>query len=256
MSISLISNDGSQPFVGAKFAAPCLDMDFNDFCMVMDQDNREGRGSISYTDYYSSEDGTIRKAIEEPRELMDDEEEHTLTLRQTEEQKKQDVKSIFEQKPSGYKKIGRFRVESMEIGDDDVRIKADVLSASQSLEKLRGQNVSPLKKERTDDGKKSKNVKVRKAKTILRSQSVSGGQGSEKGEPSGTYEGSLSTTKLGSFSTMSGTDLENWKKSIDDKPKDASVPDTQDEPALTLAGSLKDNSNVTVGFDIKGSKRC
>ncbi|XP_011301703.1 inositol hexakisphosphate and diphosphoinositol-pentakisphosphate kinase isoform X11 [Fopius arisanus] len=256
MSISLISNDGSQPFAGPKFSAgPCLEMDFNEFCMVMDQEIREGRGSISYTDYYSSEDGTIRKTVEEPKESMEDEEEHTLTLRQSEEQKKQDVQSIFEQKPSGFKKIGRFRVESMEIADEDVRIKT-VLSASQSLEKLRGQNISPLKKDRIDDGKKSRSLRVKKGKTILRSQSVSGAQGDEK-ESSGVYEGSLSTTKLGSFSTMSGGDLENWKKSVEERPaKPPPTTDIADEPTLTLAGSMKDSSNVTIGFDIKGDKQC
>ncbi|XP_028982132.1 inositol hexakisphosphate and diphosphoinositol-pentakisphosphate kinase 2 isoform X11 [Diachasma alloeum] len=258
MSISLISNDGSQTFAGPKFsAAPCLDMDFNDFCIAMDQDSREGRGSISYTDYYSSEDGTIRKTIEEPKESMEDEEEHTLTLRQTEEQKKQDVQSIFDQKPSGFKKIGRFRVESMEIADDDVRIKTDVLSSSHSLEKLRVQSISPLKKERIDDGKKSRSLRVKKGKTILRSQSVSGAQAHDNEEPGGVYEGSLSTTKLGSFSTMSGGDLEHWKKSVEERPiKATSSAETTDEPTLTVAASLSDSSNVTIGFDIKGDKQC
>ncbi|XP_063985900.1 inositol hexakisphosphate and diphosphoinositol-pentakisphosphate kinase 2 isoform X14 [Diachasmimorpha longicaudata] len=257
MSISLISNDGSQTFGGPKFcAAPCLDMDFNDFCMVMDQDSREGRGSISYTDYYSSEDGTIRKTMEEPKESsMEDEEEHTLTLRQTNEQKKQDVQSIFDQKSSGFKKIGRFRVESMEIAEDDVRIKSDVLSSSQSLEKLKFHSISPLKKEGSDDGKKSRSLRVKKGKTILRSQSVSGAQTNDNAELTGVYEGSLSTTKLGSFSTMTGGDLEHWKKSAEEKPvRPDSSADAADEPTLTLAASLRGNSNVTIGFDIKSDK--
>lgn len=50
-----------------------------------------------------------------PYDNIDEDEDHTLTLKQSEEQKKQDVKSIFEQrddvspaKLSGsYKKIGR-----------------------------------------------------------------------------------------------------------------------------------------------------
>lgn len=101
-------------------------------------ENRESRGSVSYTDYYSNEDGQIRKLVPQlpqviqsgagsaqtrlvcdddlPCDNIDDDEDHTLTLKQSEEQKKQDVKSIFEQrddinpaKLSGsYKKIGRY----------------------------------------------------------------------------------------------------------------------------------------------------
>lgn len=105
-------------------------MDFNEFCINIDQEHRESRGSVSYTDYYSNEDGQIRNCgfgagftsnLEKimrtdnlPIDNMDDDEDHTITLKQTEEQKKQDVKQIFEQKEnlntkssSGYKKIGR-----------------------------------------------------------------------------------------------------------------------------------------------------
>lgn len=54
-----------------------------------------------------------------PCDNIDDDEDHTLTLKQSEEQRKQDVKSIFEQrddvnpaKLSGsYKKIGRYARE-------------------------------------------------------------------------------------------------------------------------------------------------
>lgn len=97
--------------------------------MNIDQENHEGRGSVSYTDYYSNEDGQIRKGPSNtsntqktvvssddlPADTVDDDEEHTLTLRQTEAQKKQDVKLLFEQVENpnatksavGYKKIGR-----------------------------------------------------------------------------------------------------------------------------------------------------
>lgn len=113
--------------------------------MRLDQENRESRGSVSYTDYYSNEDGQIRKITQIPQAMqqvaaaaaaaagnssqskttvcdddlpadnVDEDEDHTLTLRQNEEQKKQDVKLIFEQrdnvnpaKVSGScKKIGR-----------------------------------------------------------------------------------------------------------------------------------------------------
>lgn len=102
--------------------------------------SRESRGSISFTDYYSNEDGQIlnnpkddgsnitnkSSRIEEQKTVIidniDEDEDHTLTLRQTEEQKKQNIKLIFGsskedcydkfrsniQQPScSYKKIGR-----------------------------------------------------------------------------------------------------------------------------------------------------
>lgn len=98
--------------------------------MNIDQDHRESRGSVSYTDYYSNEDGQIQKygfgagfgsnlqkiirADELPIDNMDDDEDHTITLKQIEEDRKQDVKQIFEQKDNSsakcsgsYKKIGR-----------------------------------------------------------------------------------------------------------------------------------------------------
>lgn len=118
--------------MGPKFpTTPCLDVDFNEFCINIDQEHREGRGSVSYTDYYSNEDGQIRKfenfgtdfgsnlqkimrTDDLPVDNIDDDEDHTITLKQTEEQKKQDVKQIFEQtenssakSSSSYKKIGR-----------------------------------------------------------------------------------------------------------------------------------------------------
>lgn len=115
MSMSLISNDGSQSFTGGKLitTAPCLEMNLSDFCMSIDQDCREGRGSISYTDYYSNEDGIIREVKEDSpsKDNVEEDEDHTLTLRQSEEQHKQNVKSIFDQSPhtssSSFKKIGR-----------------------------------------------------------------------------------------------------------------------------------------------------
>jgi hypothetical protein len=99
------------------------------------QDVRESRGSVSYTDYYSNEDGQIRRTANDScfpiyvklvvgqsgdgiaaPEHPGDEEDHTLTLKQSEEEKKQDVQRIFEQKEtqagaktgSSYKRIGRF----------------------------------------------------------------------------------------------------------------------------------------------------
>ncbi|KAK0165960.1 hypothetical protein PV328_004430 [Microctonus aethiopoides] len=269
MSMSLISSDGSQPYtVGPKFPTPpCLEMDFTDFCMAMDQDSREGgRGSISYTDYYSSEDGTIRKQPLRDEELskdtMEDDEDHTLTLRQSEEQQKQDVKSLFEQKDclikpgSSYKKIGRFRVESMEIADDDVRIKEfDSISPTNSVDKLKYTvGLSPSKK--IDETKKLKiNSKNKKSKTILRSQSVTNPKADNvKADDDDDYSyhySSTSATKLGSFSTMTEDDLENWKrKSANNQILTLASPvEGQEPPLLTIASTLKDNSNVTIGFN-------
>lgn len=124
-----------QPFTsGPKYSKRCLDLDYNDICMNIDQAKREGRGSVSYTDYYSTEDGLIRRSANDsclpifmkpgsggesdgcPSDNPEDEEEHTLTLKQTEEQKKQaqDLQQVFEKqespsgtRASGYKKIGR-----------------------------------------------------------------------------------------------------------------------------------------------------
>lgn len=102
-----------------KFStSSCLDVDFNEFCRRLEQENRESRGSVSYTDYYSNEDGQIRKISlmaqvaqvggsaqskivgddDFSNDNVDDDEDHTLTLKQSEEQKKQDVKLIFEQR--------------------------------------------------------------------------------------------------------------------------------------------------------------
>lgn len=137
LEIIHLSIRSAQLFIAPKFSpTSCLDVDFNEFCIRLDQENRESRGSVSYTDYYSNEDGQIRKITQIPQVIqsgasgtqtklvcgdnlpgdnIDEDEDHTLTLKQSEEQKKQDVKSIFEQrddvnpaKLSGsYKKIGR-----------------------------------------------------------------------------------------------------------------------------------------------------
>ena len=98
------------------------------------KDHRESRGSVSYTDYYSNEDGQIRRTANDncfptfvkPSSGSEDshsdnvdepeEEDHTLTLKKAEEQKKRDVQNVFEKSEnqslvrpgSSYKKIGRY----------------------------------------------------------------------------------------------------------------------------------------------------
>lgn len=121
----------AQPFgTSHKYATPCIDLDFTDFCMALDQEGREGRGSVSYTDYYSNEDGQIRRSAGNDAGLRnvrhavyasentsfdnaEDDEDYTLTLKQADEEKKQDIKHIFENRDkkatatASYKKIGR-----------------------------------------------------------------------------------------------------------------------------------------------------
>ncbi|EZA59954.1 Inositol hexakisphosphate and diphosphoinositol-pentakisphosphate kinase [Ooceraea biroi] len=285
MSISLISNEGAQLFSTApKFSpAPCLDVDFNEFCMRLDQENRESRGSVSYTDYYSNEDGQIRKITQMPQVIqsgpsnsaqtygdvhpgdnIDDDEDHTLTLKQSEEQKKQDVKSIFEQredvnpaKLSGsYKKIGRFRVESTDISHGDVRIKdTDNAGALDRIKPSASQksDSSSVEKTRKDSKKGSggSHASSQKRKTFSRSQSVTAPKPAAP-KPEATF----SYSKQSSFSTMSDADLENWKLSMLDATAPCSSETSQQEqPILTVAGSLTDSSNITVGFDVKEKEK-
>ncbi|XP_043487040.1 inositol hexakisphosphate and diphosphoinositol-pentakisphosphate kinase 2 isoform X21 [Polistes fuscatus] len=275
MSISLISNDGAPSFSGApKFpTTPGLDLDFNDFCMNIDQENHEGRGSVSYTDYYSNEDGQIRKnssysspaqktvvsSDDLPIDPVDDDEEHTLTLRQTEAQKKQDVKLLFEQAENpnatkstvGYKKIGRFRVESMEISDDDVRIK-ETGSVCSSSDKNKSLTLPKVETANVERGPTHRSKETRhKRKNFLRSQSVSTPKTIVvKSETNFSFKSVKS--KESSFSTMTDKDLEQWKLSTS-KQEDSSTSctETEKEPILTVASSLTDSPSVTIGFDIQ-----
>lgn len=293
MSISLISNDGAQPFTAGapKFSTtPCLDMDFSEFCMNIEQEgNREGRGSISYTDYYSNEDGQIRKCglpsgfdsnlqtVMRTEDLPldnEDDEEHTLTLKRAEEQKKQDVKLIFEQKETtsaaqtggNYKKIGRFRVESMEIADEDVRFKetdpspcpssADKPKSQKSeyftLEKQGSKTDLNLEKQPLKTGEKQDPKRSScsfKRKNFARSQSVSTPKPTvPKLETNFSYK---CTSRLSSFSTMSDKDLEEWKRSVTEDKTGNGKEAQAEEPILTVAASLTDGSNVTVGFNVQ-----
>ncbi|XP_024884542.1 inositol hexakisphosphate and diphosphoinositol-pentakisphosphate kinase 2 isoform X7 [Temnothorax curvispinosus] len=289
MSISLISNESAQLFIAPKFSPTCLDVDFNEFCIRLDQENRESRGSVSYTDYYSNEDGQIRKITQIPQVIqsgasgvqtklvcgddlpcdnIDEDEDHTLTLKQSEEQKKQDVKSIFEPrddvnsaKLSGsYKKIGRFLVESTDISHGDVRIKdtdnagtsdktPTKLSTSQKSDSSSaGKSIAERVKK---DSKKGGGLHIgsQKRKNFSRSQSVT----TPKLVAPKTEQQTFSYSRQSSFSTMSDADLESWKLSAD--PTHSSGTSQQEEPILTVAGSLTDSCNVTVGFNIKEKEK-
>ncbi|XP_011700095.1 PREDICTED: inositol hexakisphosphate and diphosphoinositol-pentakisphosphate kinase 2 isoform X5 [Wasmannia auropunctata] len=291
MSISLISNESAQLFIAPKFSpTSCLDVDFNEFCIRLDQENRESRGSVSYTDYYSNEDGQIRKITQIPQVIqsgaggaqtklvcgddvpcdnLDEDEDHTLTLKQSEEQKKQDLKSIFEQrddvnpaKLSGsYKKIGRFVVESTDISHGDVRIRdikdtdkdagtSDKAKLSTSQKSDTSSTGKSSVAERTKrDSKKSgggSHVSSPKRKNFSRSQSVTTPK-QVAPNPEATY----SYTRQSSFSTMSDADLESWKLSAES----SRTSQQEEEPILTVASSLTDSSNVTVGFDVKEEEK-
>ncbi|XP_015180635.1 PREDICTED: inositol hexakisphosphate and diphosphoinositol-pentakisphosphate kinase 2 isoform X18 [Polistes dominula] len=280
MSISLISNDGAPSFSGApKFpTTPGLDLDFNDFCMNIDQENHEGRGSVSYTDYYSNEDGQILKnssysspaqktvvsSDDLPIDPVDDDEEHTLTLRQTEAQKKQDVKLLFEQAENsnttkstvGYKKIGRFRVESMEISDDDVRIK-ETGSVCSSSDKNKSLTLPKVETANVERGPTHRSKETRhKRKHFLRSQSVSTPKTIVvKSETNFSFKSVKS--KESSFSTMTDKDLEQWKLSTSKQQEDSSTSctETEKEPILTVASSLTDSPSVTIGFDVQDEEK-
>nr|XP_033336726.1 inositol hexakisphosphate and diphosphoinositol-pentakisphosphate kinase isoform X23 [Megalopta genalis] len=276
MSISLISNEGAQSFnTGPKYpTTPCLDVDFNDFCMNIDQEHRESRGSVSYTDYYSNEDGQIRKCAfgtnfgsnlqrmirtdDLPIDNMDDDEERTITLKQTEEQKKQDVKRIFEQqeklkiKPStSCKKIGRFLVESMDIVDEDVRIKEPDISDKakpSTSQKVESSNIDKAQRSRDTGTEKTSSLNSYKRKNFSRSQSVS----TPKAVVPNT-EANLSykcASKLSSLSNMSDKDLEEWKQILIDAKPPSSPLTSEEEPILTVASSLTNSSSVTIGFDV------
>ncbi|XP_018370343.1 PREDICTED: inositol hexakisphosphate and diphosphoinositol-pentakisphosphate kinase 2 isoform X12 [Trachymyrmex cornetzi] len=287
MSISLISNESAQLFIAPKFSpTSCLDVDFNEFCIRLDQENRESRGSVSYTDYYSNEDGQIRKITQIPQTIqsgtsgaqtklvcgddlpcdnIDEDEDHTLTLKQTEEQKKQDVKSIFEQRDdinpmklsSSYKKIGRFLVESTDISHGDVRIKdtdnagtSDKVKLSTSQKSDISSTGKSIAEKAKKDSKKcgGSHINSQKRKNFSRSQSVTTPKPVVP-KPDTTF----SYSRQSSFSTMSDADLENWKLSTD--PTHSSRTSQQEEPILTVASSLTDSSNVTVGFDVKEEEK-
>ena len=288
--------------------------------MNLDADNRESRGSVSYTDYYSSEDGQIRRTANDNcfpifvkpalctsiddgsgAENAEEDEEYTLTLKQAEEQKKQDVQYIFEQrekesqssvpKPgSSYKKIGRcvlafsfildfsvqclftkenylyyrlffsrFRVESMEISDNDVRIK-ETSSLGSSVSSERSKFLSSQTKLDTSPSSgvpPSMAFSSKKSNNLLRSQSVytpkaaagsigSGSGGSSSRSPRLPKQSSLSTGQ---------DDPDSWKVSSTDPVTPMSPEDKEAHPTLTLASSFTDKSHVTFGFSVPDEKK-
>lgn len=169
----------------------------------------------------------------------------------------------------------------MEITDEDVRIKeaaaaagaVSLSSSNPSLHRVKGASPSIHDKSRSSasiagEGGAQDSRKLKggfssshsraghRGKTIARSQSVSTPQNvSHKTDVE--YSCQDSGKNMGSFSTMSCEDLENWKLTAVNPPASSStgpVDIAQDKPILTLASSLKDNSNITVGFNVQDSK--
>ncbi|XP_046593510.1 inositol hexakisphosphate and diphosphoinositol-pentakisphosphate kinase 2 isoform X15 [Neodiprion lecontei] len=294
MSTSLGSNDGMRVFNTAhEFPrTPDLNLDLNNICMGIDQGCRESRGSISFTDYYSNEDGQILKICQDDScklikksvcvddatiiDNIDEDEDHTLTLRQSKVQKKQDIKFVFKQQENSnpvqpscsYKKIGRFRVESMEVADDDVRMK-DQVTVCTSNPKSVIQSV--LVKEATIEG-------GRKISKPLFSNE-SGVDLQQTTEIRAISKSNYSKSEICPLSPLhSNAELDSDYRSFTPIEKELSTPDDLDntrnsevilthpipingsrinkpsEPVLTLASSLNDGTNVKVGFDVDTEK--
>jgi len=146
--------------------------------------------------------------------------------------------------------ISRFRVESTDISCGDARFKETTDNASD-----RAKPPTPQKSDsstgkstaRKDSKKGGSPHNSQKRKNFSRSQSVTTPKPvTPKAEPNFSY------SKQSSFSTMSDADLEDWKLSTLDSTASLSPRTAQQkEPILTVAGSLTDSSNVTVGFDVK-----
>ncbi|XP_046613489.1 inositol hexakisphosphate and diphosphoinositol-pentakisphosphate kinase 2 isoform X16 [Neodiprion virginianus] len=294
MSTSLGSNDGMRVFNTAhEFPrTPDLNLDLNNICMGIDQGCRESRGSISFTDYYSNEDGQILKICQDDScklikksvcvddatiiDNIDEDEDHTLTLRQSKVQKKQDIKFVFKQQENSnpvqpscsYKKIGRFRVESMEVADDDVRMK-DQVTVCTSNPKSVIQSV--LVKEATIEGgrKISKplfsnesDVDLQQT-TEIRAISKSNYSKSEICPLSPLHSNAELDSDYRSFTPIEKElstldDLDNTRNSevilTHPIPINGSRINKPSEPVLTLASSLNDGTNVKVGFDVDTEK--
>ena len=162
----------------------------------------------------------------------------------------------------------------MDIADDDVRIKETCsLSSSFSSDKsktsflhrsesvatekttssdIRGKDNSFLKSLRNLGGSSASSKK----KQFIRSQSVSNPKicSTKHDINYGTNYARLA--QQSSFSTMTSDDLKNWKPSKNDPISPIPSPrEKQEEPILTLASSLKDSSNITVGFNVLDDKK-
>lgn len=143
-----------------------------------------------------------------------------------------------------------FLVESTDISHGDVRIKEpDSTSDRTKLSSQKSDSSNATKSPARKDSKKnSGSHNSHKRKNFSRSQSVTAPKPVvPKPEPSFSY------SRQSSFSTMSDADLQNWILSTDSTR--FSEKSQQEEPILTVASSLTDSSNITVGFDVKQEEK-
>lgn len=148
-------------------------------------------------------------------------------------------------------------VESTDISHGDVRIKdtdnpgtSDKAKLSTSQKSDTSSTSKSIVERIKKDSKKSggSHIGSQKRKNFSRSQSVTTPK-----PVAAKSEQTFSYSRQSSFSTMSDADLENWKLSAD--PTHSSKMSQQEEPILTVAGSLTDSPNVTVGFDVKEEEK-
>lgn len=150
-----------------------------------------------------------------------------------------------------------FLVESMDISHGDVRIKdtdsagtSDKARFSTSQKSDSSSASKSIAEKAKKDSKKSGGsyISPQKRKNFSRSQSVTTPKLIAP-KPETTF----SYSRQSSFSTMSDADLESWKLNTDSMH--SSRTSQQEEPMLTVASSLTDSSNVTVGFDVKEEEK-
>lgn len=154
----------------------------------------------------------------------------------------------------------RFLVESMEISDEDVRIKEtdNVDKIKSSMFQTESSNAEKVQKNRDSneslyEQKKPHSFNSCKRKNFSRSQSVSMPKTStQKSETNYSYK---CTSKLSSLSNMSDKDLENWKQSMMESKDPFSIEMKTEEPILTLASSITSSSSVTIGFNVQDEKK-
>lgn len=162
----------------------------------------------------------------------------------------------------------RFRVESTDITQGDVRIKEiDITAAAAVPDKAKSMPPTPKsdspkstamdKMMRKDSKKNNSQHSSQKRRNFSRSQSVTAPKPPSAKPPEPSFSFKCTSLKQGSFSTMSAADLEDWKLSVLNPTSSSSqfaMTTQQDEPILTVASSSSDSSNVTVGFDVEEKK--
>lgn len=147
----------------------------------------------------------------------------------------------------------RFLVESMEISDEDVRIKeADNIDKIKSPASMKTESFNIEKIQKSKDGTDVMQEQQKK-KNFSRSQSVSMPKTpTQKQESNYSYK---CTSKISSLSNMSDKDLENWKQSMMESKDPCSIEMKAEEPILTVASSMTGNSSVTIGFNVQDEKK-